>query len=156
MVQALSVTVQKNPFMDGSSGGPHTDILDWTADASGSVSIAVASTYAAAQKALNPYFVQPIKVSGKLMSVETIPGASGVPATNPPNAGYNVAIQDKYGYDIMAGTLVNRSGAIAEKQPAPSTMLFIDSELTLVVSGAGANTQGRVVVEFDEFAGHKF
>ena len=152
----LSVSAQKNPYLDGSSGGPFTLILDWTADGNGAVSTTVCSTYAAAQLALNLYLPQPTKLSGKLMSVETIPGASGVPATNPPAAGYSVALNDKYGKDIMNGTLTNLSATAAEKQPAPATTLFIDSEITLVVAGAGGLSQGRVVVEFDEMGGHRF
>jgi hypothetical protein len=84
--------------------------------------------------------------------VEPIPGASGDLTTNLPTNGYNITLLDKYGYDIFAGVCVNSSGTVAQKSVVGSGKVIIHSELTLVISNAGAGGQGRIVLEFEEVA----
>jgi hypothetical protein len=150
MAQKLVVTVNHNPFLDGRM--PEIVILDWTADASGNVALPVASTYAKqllAAAGNNPSVVQPVKVRGELALIETIPGALGVPATNPPTAAYNATITDKYACDITQGVLTGISDSAAQ-QFLPKPTIQIDSELTLNISGAGANRQGRIICHLKE------
>ncbi len=151
MAESLTVTVEKNPFMDGSMGGSFAVILDWVSAAGGTVSKNIASTYTA-QKPFGEYF-NVSKILGTLVSVETIPGADGDLTTDLPSANYNIAIKDKYGLDVTGGHLATRSGTVAEKIVAEDTII-IDSELKLVIDSAGDSNQGRIVMEFEEIAGN--
>jgi hypothetical protein len=145
----LTVTVQKNPFMDG---GPFTVILDWMSDDAGAVSLAIASTYAA-QLPFGPFGPKPGKVQGVLRSIETIPGLSGDLTTTLPTDQYDITILDKYGLDVLAGVGMNRDDGIAEKVVAGAGKIIVDSELTLTIAAAGDNTTGRVILEFEPLEG---
>jgi hypothetical protein len=78
----LTVTVENNPFMDGTE--PFKIILDWMSADDGSVSKAICATYAAQETARTACPVVPKKIRGGLLSAEFIPGALGVLATDPP------------------------------------------------------------------------
>ena len=154
---ALVVTLQKGT-MDGSSGGNFSITLDWTSGTGGDVnkvSMPIASTYSAARILLNPVCQQPNKILGVIRSIETIPGALGVPATNPPSSSYTNTFLDKYGYDIASGAMPTMSATGAQKL-IPATKQIVDSEITLTIDSAGDATQGRVIMEFEEIGGHKF
>jgi hypothetical protein len=152
---SLTVTVQKNPFMDGSVGGNFSIILDWTATSGGAVSQAIASTYSAAQALLNPVCPQPAKILGVLRSIEMIPGANGDLSTNAPSGSYTATFLDKYGFDVAAAGITGTSASAATKYVVANKVI-VDSELTLTIGSAGNGKQGRIIMEFDEVGGHKF
>jgi hypothetical protein len=133
--------------MDGM--GRFKIIGDWVSHTDGSVALGIASTYAA-QK---PYgdTILPTKILGVLKSVETIPGALGVPATNPPTDQYDVTLVDNYGFDVAGGNLANRSNTVAEKV-YPTSEIIVDSELTLTIAAAGSGLKGRIILEFESIS----
>ena len=143
-VQALIVTVEGNPFMDDRDN--YRIILDWTSAAAGTVSIAIASTFAAAQKAIGYALAQPSKIQGYLKSVETLPGLLGVAATDPPTASYDITLLDPYSYDVCGGDLADRSATAAEKI-VPTSDIRLDSEITLTIASAGDDNHGRIIME---------
>jgi hypothetical protein len=110
-------------------------IIDWLSDGSG----VVTATFAALGLG---------KVSGWLKSIEAIPGALGIPATNPPSDDYDITLTNVYGFDIAEGTLADRSNTVAEKVTPNSEAAYLDEELTLNISGAGASNQGRLILVF--------
>jgi len=141
----LEVKVEGNPFMDGTAR--FKIIGDWLSATGGTVSLAIASTYAA-QKPYGDFGPLPAKILGRLVSIETIPGALGVPATDPPTAAYDITLLDAYGYDVAGGLLADRSATAAEKI-VPTGDLIIDSELTLTIAAAGDANKGRIIMEFE-------
>ena len=152
VVNALTVSAPKNPFLDAE--GPFRLILNWTSATGGAVSLGIVSTYVAqlASKSANP--ITPLKVQGKLRSVETVPGANGDKATNLPSS-YGLTILDAYGYDILAGFGAARSATLAEKILPLSSTVIIDSELTLTIANAGDGKQGRIIMEFEDMGDAK-
>ena len=145
---ALTVTVNGNPFLDGKRDRAQI-ICDWTSDAAaGSVALAIASTYAAAQLAISPSRPQPNRIVGRITMIETIPGASGDKTTTCPDDNYDITLPDAYGYDVADGTLANRSSSVAQtivyEEP-----LTIDSELTLTITAAGNSKTGRLILYVD-------
>lgn len=147
MSGSLTVTAQRNPFLDGMS--PMGLVLDWTATAGGAVSVPIVATYLAQLASLSSNPIAPTKVYGVLKSVETVPGQNGDLATSLPTALYSITILDAYSYDIMAGTLAGRSGTVAEKVLPVGSKVIINSELTLTIANAGVSTKGRIIMEFD-------
>ena len=155
MAQDLTVTAQKNPFLDGAVGGSFSITLDWQSDASGNVSIAICSTYSTAQRISNPASPAPTKILGVIRSIEAIPGLNGDLATTLPTDQYGITLLDQYGYDVTDGMTVHCSGTVSTKQ-YPARKIIIDSELTLTIVNAGSTKTGRILVEFEDTAGHKF
>jgi hypothetical protein len=147
MAATLSVKVEGNPYMDGTAR--FKIIGDWVSHTDGAVALGIASTYAA-QK---PYgdTILPTKILGVLKSVETIPGALGVPATNPPTDQYDVTLVDNYGFDVAGGNLANRSNTVAEKV-YPTSEIIVDSDLTLTIAAAGSGLKGRIILEFESIS----
>jgi len=145
---ALTVTVNGNPFLDG-HGDRAQIICDWTSDAAaGTVAIAIASTYTAAQIAYGGMRPNPKRITGKIALIETIPGANGDKTTTCPTDQYDITLPDAYGYDVADGTLANRSNTVAE------TVVFeepvaIDSDLTLTIAAAGNSKTGRLIIYVD-------
>jgi len=151
MAQALVVTSGRNPYLDGRIA--YNLILDWTAAAAGTVSLAVASTFTTAMAALgfaNPPYANIVR--GALRSIQTIPGANGDLTTTLPTDGYSITLLDKYSYDILAGVCSVSSGTVAEKRVVGGGKVIVDSELTLTISGAGADSTGRIILELEELA----
>ena len=151
----LTVTAQKNPSLDGSVGGNFSVTLDWLSTDGGAVSLAICSTYSAAQLAANPFSFQPAKILGVIRSIETIPGLLGAPATNPPTDLYDITLLDKYSLDIAGGQLADRSATVAQKV-VPASKIIIDSEITLTIANAGNAKNGRIIMEFEDIGGHRF
>ncbi len=120
-------------------------IIDWTATAGGAATADIASTLGAYSPITSP---GKDKIVGKVRSIQTIPGASGDRATNTPDAGYGVHVQDPYGYDISAGNLVSRSATAAELYQF-TTPFPVDCELSLVIGTAGGAKQGRVILNIE-------
>ena len=142
----LTVTVEGNPQMDRTE--PYKVILDWLSTDLGVVSIAIASTYAAAQKAIGYARPQPSKLQGYIKGIETSPGTLGAPATNPPTALYDITLLDAYSYDVAGGSLADRSNTAAE-EVIPTSPIPIDSELTLTIAAAGNAKHGRMILFID-------
>jgi hypothetical protein len=142
----LTVTVENNPFMDGTE--PFKIILDWMSADDGSVSKAICATYAAQETARTACPVVPKKIRGGLLSAEFIPGALGVLATDPPTNLYDTTILDAYGLDILGGAGGDESGSVASRVDPPVTSLAVDSELTLTIAAAGDNKKGRIILNF--------
>lgn len=146
---ALTVTVNGNPYLDG-----HRDraqiICDWTSDASaGTVAIAIASTYTAAQIAYGGMRPNPKRITGNIRLVETIPGLLGDKTTTCPTDNYDITLPDAYGFDVMEGGLANRSSSVAQIVSFEAAPLPIDSDLTLTIANAGNSKTGRVIITVD-------
>lgn len=148
MASAYALTVSMtNPFADDS--GKNVITLDWTsADSGQDVSLNIASTYATAQALINDALPQPSKIKGYIKAIETIPGALGIPGTNPPTNLYDITLDDPYNYDVAGGSLADRSSTLPQKV-IPSAPIPIDSEITLEVSTAGLAKQGRILIYID-------
>lgn len=148
MAQALTVTVEGNPQMDRAD--PYRVRLDWkSAAAGGTCSFDIASTYAAAQKAINDISApQPSKLQGYIKAIETIPGLNGDKSTTCPTTLYDITLDDAYDYDLAGGNLADRSASVAETI-VPSSPIPIDSEITLEITSAGNDTTGRIILFID-------
>ena len=144
---AGSVTVtMSNPF---AQGGNNRIVVDWTATAGGAVSVALASDFSTDQLSTFGYAApQPSKFRGRLVKVETAPGASGDLATTLPTAAYDITLLGAHGEDIAGGYLADRSGTVAE-QWVPIQPVAVDGEITFTVANAGAATTGRVILHFE-------
>jgi hypothetical protein len=149
MAQSLTVTAEKNPFMDANT--PTRLILDWVSAVAGTVSLPIASTYTAAQvgKSANP--PAPSKVQGVLLSTQTIPGYLGDLVTDCPTA-YTLQLLDAYGEDHLNGVAVTtpRSATVSQILMQGSGKRVIDSELTLTIAGAGSGLKGRIILELED------
>ena len=143
---ALTVTVEGNPQMDLCE--PYKVILDWTSASGGTVSLAIASTYATAQAAISPALPQPSKLQGYIKSIETIPGEEGDKSTSCPTASYDITLDDAHGYDLAGGELADRSNSAAEKITAVDP-IPIDDEITLSIANAGNSKKGRIILHID-------
>ena len=112
--------------------------LDWTSHTDGSVALSICDALGYSSGEL----------IGKLIHVETSPGALGVAATNPPDS-YALTLVDSYSLDILDGAGAGRSATVAERidfvQP-----LQLHDDLTLTISGAGSANQGRVILTLTE------
>ena len=143
-VQALTVTVEGNPFLDATIDTAKI-ILDWSSAAAGTVSLDICSTFATAQAVYSGGRVAPKKMKGYLRSIETAPGLSGNLTDNLPTANYDITLLDSYSYDVAGGNLNDRSGTAAESV-VPSSPIFIDDEITLTIANAGDGTKGRIIM----------
>lgn len=140
----LTITSVSNPSLDDKSR--NTIVLDWLSDASaGTLSKNIASTYSMAQAALSSYLVQPDKLKGYIVGIETIPGENGDKTTDCPTNLYDITLDDPYGYDLAGGSLANRSSSVAEKV-VPSSPIPVDSEITVSISAAGNAKKGRIIL----------
>jgi hypothetical protein len=140
---ALTVTVlEGDPNLDVYAGGilnhssPLTIKCAWTSDGSGDCALDIASTYSAAQVGQTP---RPSKIRGYLARVVTDPAAS----TDDPSADYDVYLKDPGAIDIALAGIMDRS-ASANQQVVPTTTVWVDHEITLVVDNAGADNKGIV------------
>lgn len=151
MSQALTVTVQGNPFMDGTVDN-YQIILDWTSASDGSVSLAIASTYAGT-KPFGDFGALPSKIKGYLRSFETIPGTSGDRSTALPTASYDITLLDAYNLDVLASNGANRSGTVAERTYSTGEV-EINSDLTLTIANAGDSKKGRMILYMEPIASY--
>ena len=141
---ALTVTSVTNPSLDDKER--NKIVLDWLSDdTNGNLSKDIASAYATAQAALSTYHIQPDKLKGYIVGVETIPGENGDLSTDLPTDQYDIELHTPYDTDVMGGTTKDRSGTVAQME-APSVFIPIDSELTLEISNAGNSKQGRIIL----------
>ena len=146
---SIVVSVDHNPWLDAAI--PYAVTLDWTSGADGGVSQPIAATLTAQNAATgNPIYPKPNVIQGKFRSCETIPGALGVPATNPPTGAYTIKVQDKYGDDLLNGNGAAQSVTLPNIIAISGTQLIVNSELTLVISGAGNAKQGRAILTFED------
>lgn len=110
--------------------------LAWTSDASGNVSgISMANV-----------------VSGYLEKVQFVPGVGGVQPSNL----YGVKLNDEQGIDQLSGqgaslsnvtaTQIKPSVPMKDGTTTSTAPIALDNILTLVVSAAGANKQGAVIL----------
>jgi hypothetical protein len=150
MAATLSVTVNGNPFLDGT--GPTQIILNWVSHTDGSVSKGIASNYTTGLGSGSASPIAPSKVKGMFKSIEFIPGLNGDLTTSLPTPNYGVSILDAYGYDILDKAGVSRSSTVAEKL-FPADYFIIDSELTLTIASAGDTKKGRIIIELEAIEG---
>ncbi len=151
MAQSMTVTVNGNPFLDGS--GPFQIICDWvsgTGGDAGNVNGAICGTYAAQLAGMSANPIEPKHIRGLFKSCQTIPGANGDKATAVPTEGWNLILQDAYGEDILAGNGANQSASASKLtvHGYGQGQITVESELTVVISGAGDTRRGRIILEF--------
>lgn len=106
-------------------------IIDWVSDSSTGAAVSMN-----------------ISMVGFMVEVETVPGQNGVPATDPPDANYDITITDPYGFDLMGGKLANRSATAAERKLAANPM-WVDDYVVINISNAGNSNQGRIIIWVD-------
>jgi hypothetical protein len=104
-------------------------IVDWTSDGSGDV------------------VSDPIDAIGFVYEIERVPGALGVPATNPPDGSYNTKIKDPYGADLIA--TANDGSATVAQRTLQETPMWVDDYMTVNITAAGASNQGRLIIWID-------
>jgi hypothetical protein len=104
-------------------------IVDWTSDASGDV------------------VSDPIDAIGFVYEIERVPGALGIPATNPPTASYNLWIKDPYGYNLF-DPATNGSATDAQRDLSEVPM-WVDDYMTINITAAGNAKQGRLIIWID-------
>lgn len=106
--------------------------FDWVSDGSGNASLTTDQ-----------------KFTGLIVGVANIPSTVA-----PPTSGYNVLVQDEYGTDLLltAGLGVAVPGGSADTVGAVFSPFFpiTNSPLTIDVSGAGAATEGKIVLLFKD------
>ena len=145
----MAGTVTLTMSNPSAQGGDNKVVIDWTATAGGAVSVGLCSTFAAAQLSTYGYASpQPSKFRGKMVKVETAPGASGDLATTLPTAAYDITLLDSYSQDIAAGYVTERSGLVAEEW-VPVQPIAVDDEITFTIAAAGASTKGRTILHFE-------
>ena len=143
MACTLVVTSMSHAEADGVE--QNTIVLDWISHTDGTVSADIASTFAAAQKAIHKNNPQPTKIKGPLVGIETIPGLNGDLTTALPSNLYDITLDDPYNLSLAATALANRSGTVAEKV-VPSQPIPVDSEITLEITNAGDTKKGRIIL----------
>lgn len=149
MAQSLTVTVEGNPFLDGSE--PAKVILDWVSASGGTVSLAVASTYATAVAARGGLGgPRPSKIRGKITALEAAPGLNGNLSTALPTNLYDITLLDAHSLDVLDGVGMNRSGTVADVV-YPNSPIPVDSDLTLTIANAGDTKKGRIIVTLDKY-----
>lgn len=119
-------------------------VCDWSSPDTGTVSAGIGAGLVTSLR------LSAAKISGKIISLETSPGASGDIATLCPADQYDIALTDAYGCDILPNdaSIINRSSSAAE------TIIFgtpipVNSELTMTVTNTGTPTKGRLIINLD-------
>ncbi len=108
-------------------------VIDWTSGTDAAVSTEISA------------LVGDSSVSGFLRYIQTVPGKNGDLATTLPDANYDIVLYDAYSYDVAGGNLANRSGTGAERL-IPSSPIFLNGPLTLVISSASNEKAGRLLL----------
>lgn len=109
--------------------------LTWLSETTGALSKAVCSTFSTAQAALCPTWPQPKKLTGYIRKIATNPGATT------PDDNYDITLLDADGIDVAGGALTDRDASTSEVV-VPASLIYIDSEITLTIAGAGSNKNG--------------
>jgi hypothetical protein len=144
MAGTVTLTMS-NPY---AQGGENKVVANWTATAGAVVSVALCTAFAAAQLSTYGFASpQPSKFRGKLVKVETIPGANGDLTTTLPTAGYDITLLDSYSQDVAGGNLADRSGTLAEAW-VPTDPIAVDDDITLTLANTGASKTGRIILHF--------
>jgi hypothetical protein len=86
-----------------------------------------------------------LALSGKLLHVETIPGASGDKTTLCPTTPYTLYMKDPYGLDVAAAAISDRSVTVAQKV-TPTYETHINNTITLTVVSGGSGKKGRFII----------
>jgi len=128
MTGTLSATISRN-----AASGLFKIIVDWLCNASG----AAVATFA--ELLIN-------EASGFLLSVETIPGLNGDRTTTVPSANYDITVTDEYAFDVLEGTLTNRSASAAEKSIPLNPLALCQEDLSINIANAGDSKTGRIVL----------
>lgn len=118
--------------------------LHWTATAGGVVTWGITQAY----RDGHPGTSSPVRIVGRIVMIETIPGLAGDRVTACPTAAYDICLLDTYGLDITAGYLEDRSDTIAERV-VPTQPLSVHGEVTLSITNAGNATSGMVIIWFE-------
>jgi hypothetical protein len=116
--------------------------FNWTASTAGAATstLSTSSTFA-----LQPCNCLPYNLLGLyLQSVQVIPG----PGANQPTNGYGVMIEDwnSTPTDLLSGNGLNQSSTIPGYVTPNTTSRMIMGNLTLNITGAGANSTGTVIL----------
>ena len=135
MAGTISSITFSNPYGDLSE--PNKIVIGWTSDASGDVTADIASTFADDQP---DFGAKPNKLTGFIVKVDTNPDDVAAPTDL-----YDIVLNNADGIDVMAGALANRSTSNSE-QAIPSDPPYVDSELSLAISAAGATKKGTITI----------
>ncbi len=143
MIGIVTITMS-NPY---GRDGDNKIVIDWTSTGAGLATAAIATEFSIAKLAAPGYYstIQPSKLTGFITKIQTIPGALGDLATNPPTVNYDITLTDAHSNDVAAANLMNRSAALAESY-IPAEPVPVDSELTMNVTNAGAIMSGRMII----------
>ena len=138
----ITVTID-NPLAIVGRGysNEYTVQVDWVSSDAGAGAGALATLWTAAKASWQPALT---RLRGFIRSIETAPGLNGDLTTSLPTS-YGVTLLDEYGYDVAGGGLAARSAAVAEKI-VPSEAIWIDSEITFTLTGAGNALKGRMLI----------
>lgn len=116
-------------------GGSAAYILDWLTDAAGANDQDISALTGA--------------LGGRIIAVETIPGQNGDLTTDLPTNLYDIAIDDEYATDVMAGALANQSGTVgARTNPANPPPIW--DPLVLDLTNGGNAKQGRLIIVVED------
>jgi len=138
--QALTITSTNGLLnSDNVLAKPWRMNLLWASAAAGTVSYALAATYASA----NPAHARGVtKIKGDIIRIVTNPSATA------PTASYDAWLNDKDGVDICGGNLTDRSATLTE-QYIPTVPIHIDGEITLSIANAGDGKAGEIEIYFE-------
>ena len=125
-----------NPYGD-CDAGDNKITLTWTCTDLGVVSTGICAEFDADR---NWPYIQPAKLKGYIVKVDTNPDGSDAPTDD-----YDITLLNSDGIDVTFGNLVNRDTANSE-QWVPADPPYIDSELTLTIINAGDAKAGVVTI----------
>jgi hypothetical protein len=143
MASTITVAVEGNPFLDGNKDVAKI-VVDWVSHTDGTVSNAILTNLNSGKHYSAP---APGKIRGKIVKVETAPGASGDLTTDLPDS-YALTLLDSYSLDVLGGSGAARSASAAEPL-VPSLPVAVDSDLTVTITGAGSANKGRIIIWVD-------
>lgn len=83
--------------------------------------------------------------NGMIKGLYTIPGTGG----SAPSDNYDVVANDKDGIDILNGQGANRSATLTQRVFS-SLGLIANSQITFVISNAGEDNSGTIIVYIEE------
>jgi hypothetical protein len=131
---SLTVTSMSNPYNLETKN--NMIVLDWVSDdAAGNLDADIQAYFSTGYE----------NITGHIVAIETIPGQNGDKTTDCPTNGYDITLEDPYGYDLAEGSLNDRSNSVAEVYQ-PQVPLVVDSELTVKITNAGNSKKGRIII----------
>lgn len=132
---AGAVVDTHSAFDAGNPNGVKVLTLAWTSDGSGNVNGILSR-----------------RINGRIVRIETDPG------TPAPTDNYDAVLLDSGGVDVAQGGLANRDTVTSENiTPVVETvvgantygnLVWLNSQLELRITNAGASKQGRVLVSY--------